>query len=183
MSQIHCCLGEFCIHRKLLRVDFDSERICKWARSTWIELDRAFWSALLSAISERGGAGSGSCVPGWIFYTTCLMFLKAGCIFCATLLLFKKLLLQKWAHFSVYYYMDLPFERKSSEKNPQNLRLNLLCQNRFFASIISNAIFCINPFVHIFDNNIASFDIWVVFSQLCSFIVFPQSSQKYLSRQ
>ena len=94
MSQIHCCLGEFCIHRKLLRVDFDSERICKWARSTWIELDRAFWSALLSAISERGGAGSGSCVPGWIFYTTCLMFLKAGCIFCATLLLFKKLLLQ-----------------------------------------------------------------------------------------
>ena len=172
MSQIHCCLGEFCIHRKLLRVDFDSERICKWARSTWIELDRAFWSALLSAISERGGAGSGSCVPGWIFYTTCLMFLKAGCIFCATLLVFKKLLLQKWAHFSVYCYTDLP-----------NLRLNLLCRNRFFAAIISNPIFCINPFVHIFDDNIASFDIWVVFSQLCSFIVFPQSSQKYLSRQ
>ena len=115
MSQIHCCLGEFCIHRKLLRVDFDSERICKWARSTWIELDRAFWSALLSAISERGGAGSGSWVPGWIFYTTCLMFLKAGCIFCATLLVFKKLLLQKWAHFSVYCYTDLRNFDKTSK--------------------------------------------------------------------
>ena len=178
MSQIRCYLGEFCIHRKLLRVDFDSERICKWARSTWIELDRAFWSALLSAISERGGAGSGSWVPGWIFYTTCLMFLKAGCIFCATLLVFKKLLLQKWAHFSVYCYTFLPNFDKTSK-----LTIKLALTEQIFASIISNPIFCINPFVHIFDNNIASFDIWVVFSQLCSFIVFPQSSQKYLSRQ
>ena len=130
MSQIRCCLGEFCIHRKLLRVDFDSERICKWARSTWIELDRAFWSALLSAISERGGAGSGSWVPGWIFYTTCLMFLKAGCIFCATLLVFKKWLLQKWAHFSVYCYMDLTNSDKTSK-----LTIKLA---------LSEQIFCLN---------------------------------------
>ena len=135
MSQIHCCLGEFCIHRKLLRVDFDSERICKWARSTWIELDRAFWSALLSAISERGGAGSGSWVPGWIFYTTCLMFLKAGCIFCATLLVFKKLLLQKWAHFSVYYYIWIYLLREKVLKKPSKLTIKLA---------LSEQIFCLN---------------------------------------
>ena len=134
MSQIHCCLGEFCIHRKLLRVDFDSERICKWARSTWIELDRAFWSALLSAISERGGAGSGSCVPGWIFYTTCLMFLKAGCIFCATLLVFKKLLLQKWAHFQFTVIWIYLLREKVLNKNSK-LTIKLA---------LSEQIFCLN---------------------------------------
>ena len=43
------------------------------------------------------------------------MFLKAGCIFCATLLVFKKLLLQKWAHFSVYCYTDLRNFDKTSK--------------------------------------------------------------------
>ena len=82
------------------------------------------------------GAAAGSWVPGWIFYTTCLMFLKAGCIFCATLLVFKKLLLQKWAHFSVYCYMDLPSERKSSEKK---LKLKLTIK-----PALSEQIFCLN---------------------------------------
>ena len=58
------------------------------------------------------------------------MFLKAGCIFCATLLVFKKWLLQKWAHFSVYCYMDLTNSDKTSK-----LTIKLA---------LSEVIFCLN---------------------------------------
>ena len=67
--------GEFRIHRKLLRVDFT--RICKWAKLTRIGLDRAFWSSYLEYLKEEGGS-RGSCVPGCIFYQTCLMFKRGG---------------------------------------------------------------------------------------------------------
>ena len=171
--------GSFAFIENYSELTLRRRRICKWAKLTRIGLDRAFWSSYLEYLKEGGGEAA---VRQGAYFTKLFQCLKGEekrfilIPSCRNSL--NDSLFQNW--YKVAFFVIFTtctgapatfWEKTDSAKVP-NFRLKLLCRQK------------ITPELSQIQYSTATLlTSWLCFHSFVLFIVFPQSSQKYLSRQ